>query len=518
MDQFPVWNPSPELEKMIAEWPESLISQILAVGNGPLTSEPDMRMSYFPEMTAASELPGTLALCNSELGSDEMNTQQSPEIGTVSALEDGAAIPPLPGVSDNPNSHETGTGSQAPEQTPTTPASTAEGTPSKKRKRSSVPRQDSPNAIHPLNFTTFREDQDWSWDNMPDILYQLRPDEKRDRKAEADLMTYPIHGKVLRNLPVLPDNIASTVEEFRVEAWMRMDRRVRLKDITDRMHPNFRVKDNALQQRNVRFRQIFGLLAWDSGNKRSREIEKDLLQKMRDKGIDPASNSTRGITPGLINPALGEAGGRIPLPKSGSQAKQGVNKWTKKQKTGSSPLAISHFAEADNLGKAIPTLSLQPVIPDMQAPAPCPNVPQARLEPRDFLQPSVSFGMGGQRRDETQALSVSSMNIKPRPSPINPIPHMCYKGCQRWRIPTPGSAVPVLKLNLSEALAYDLRSPSFVLYGNIARSPLPDTVFPEHCRSTMFRSMVEQCFNQQRYTFELPYFPDVVEGDDKTET
>lgn len=319
---------------------------------------------------------------------------------------------------------------------------------------------------------------------MPRILYQLRPSEKKDRKAEADLMTYPIHGKVLRNLPVLPDNIASTVEEFRVEAWMRMDRRVRLKDITDRMHPKFRVNDNALQQRSVRFRQIFGLLAWDSGNKRSRELEKDLLQRMRDKGIDPAANSTRGITPGLINPALGEAGGRIPLPKSGSHGKHGVSKWTKKQKTESSSLSISHRTETDNLVKAT-ALPQQPVMPDMQAPVSYPPASQARP--------------------------------KPKPSPINPIRHICYRGCQRWRISTPGSEIPVLKLNMNEALAYDLRSTSFVLYGNTPQSPLPDTVFPEHCRSTMFRSMVEQCFNQQRYVFELPYLPDVVEGDDKAE-
>ncbi|KAL5360345.1 hypothetical protein BJX96DRAFT_175204 [Aspergillus floccosus] len=514
MEQSSLWNPDPELKNMIAEWPESLISQILAMRNSPLTSEPAMRVSHLPEMSAASELPETTALYAIGFDSDEMNApQESPEIGTVSALDDSATTP-LPRASDTLNSLKTSASSPAPEPTP---ASIAEGNPSKKRKRSKVPRQDSPNAIHPLNFTTFRKDQDWSWDNMPDILYQLRPDEKRDRKAEANLMTYPIHGKVLRNLPVLPDNIASTVEEFRVEAWMRMDRRVRLKDITDRMHPNFRVKDNALQQRSVRFRQIFGLLAWDSGNKRSRELEKDLLQKMRDKGIDPASNSTRGITPGLINPALGEAGGRIPLPKSGSQAKAGVNKWAKRQMNGSSPLVISHLAEADNLMQATSALPQQPVMPDVQAPGLHPTVPQARREAMKSLQTSVPLDVSDGRHDEAQAVSVSSMRIKQRPSPLNPLRPMCYKGCQRWRIPTPGSAIPVLKLNLSEALAYDLRSPSFVLYGNILRSPLPDTVFPEHCRSTMFRSMVEQCFNQQRYVFELPYFPDVVDGYYKAE-
>lgn len=133
-----------------------------------------------------------------------------------------------------------------------------------------VPRQDSPQAIDPRNFTTSRPDQDnWSWADLPDILYQFEPADKKDRKSDPPRMNYPIHGQYLRDLPILPDNIASTVEEFRVEAWMRLDRRIRLRDITDRMHPLFRIQDNALQQRSVRFRQQFSLIAWDSGNKRS---------------------------------------------------------------------------------------------------------------------------------------------------------------------------------------------------------------------------------------------------------
>lgn len=31
-------------------------------------------------------------------------------------------------------------------------------------------------------------------------------------------------------------------------------------------------------------------------------------------GIDTENNSTRGLTPGLIDPSKGEAGGRIPIP------------------------------------------------------------------------------------------------------------------------------------------------------------------------------------------------------------
>ena len=135
-------------------------------------------------------------------------------------------------------------------------------------------------------------------------------------------MSYPINGKYLREIPVLPNHIASDVEEFRVEAWMRLDRRIRLSDIIDRMGVEFRIAPNALQQRGGRFRQAFRMLAWDSGNKLSRDLEAELLKALTQHGIDPSLNTTRGLSPGLINPALGEAGGRIALPSTYSPEKR----------------------------------------------------------------------------------------------------------------------------------------------------------------------------------------------------
>ncbi|KAL2854667.1 hypothetical protein BJX68DRAFT_264568 [Aspergillus pseudodeflectus] len=179
----------------------------------------------------------------------------------------------------------------------------------------SVPRQDSPRANDTKNRTLHHAAQtEWTWENMPDIIYQLKPEGKSNRNEEPPMLPYRIHNNDVRDLPILPDNISSTVEEFRVEAWMRLDRRIRLRDITDRIHPDFRLRENALQQRGVRFRQAFGLLAWDSGNKRSLKLEEKLLAKMKNLGLDPRLNSTRGITPGLINPKAGEEGGRVPLP------------------------------------------------------------------------------------------------------------------------------------------------------------------------------------------------------------
>ncbi|KAL4928675.1 uncharacterized protein BDV17DRAFT_291305 [Aspergillus undulatus] len=188
------------------------------------------------------------------------------------------------------------------------------------RQKRPPPRQDSPNAKDPRNVTSYHPDQaDWSWTNLPDILYQLNPPENEERRSDPAYMSEPIHGKRLRNLPILPDNISSTVEEFRVEAWQRMDPRISLDDITSRMHPDFRIKNNALQQRGVRFRQAFNIKAWRSGNRRSAELEDVIRRRMHKAGLDFHSNSTRGITPGLIDPKAGEAGGRIPLPNSWSR-------------------------------------------------------------------------------------------------------------------------------------------------------------------------------------------------------
>ncbi|KAL5003165.1 hypothetical protein BDV10DRAFT_180853 [Aspergillus recurvatus] len=202
------------------------------------------------------------------------------------------------------------------------------------QQKKAPPRQDSPNANDPRNRTSYHPDQaHWSWENLPDILYQLSPDEDERRLKDPGLMRYPIHGKYLRNLPVLPDNISSTVEEFRVEAWQRMDARICLEDITARMHPDFRIKNNALQQRGVRFRQAFNLKAWRSGNKRSAQLEADLLRRMEELGLDINSNSTRGITPGLVNPQLGGEGGRVPIPKGWRIRKMGNNKSTANDET-----------------------------------------------------------------------------------------------------------------------------------------------------------------------------------------
>jgi hypothetical protein len=182
-----------------------------------------------------------------------------------------------------------------------------------------VARQHSAAADDPRNFTAPHPEQvHWSVNNLPSILYQLRAVETGVPEQRVEMKDVVLYGKRLRDLPALPDHISSNVEEWRVEAWMRLDKRIRLGDITDRMHPDFRISNNTLQQRNGRFRQDFHLISWYSGNRKSAEIEAKVVQELIENDIDPALNTTRGLTPGLINPEMGEAGGRVPLPANWS--------------------------------------------------------------------------------------------------------------------------------------------------------------------------------------------------------
>ena len=149
---------------------------------------------------------------------------------------------------------------------------------------------------------------------MPDIIYRFHPIGQLPNNQEVPLKPYPIHGKFLRDIPILPDNISSDVEEFRVEAWRRMDRRIRDDDITDRMHPEFRITADSLNRRSQRFRKAFYLKSWLKKNRKTLEAEEYITQQMLNRRINPALNSTRGMTPGLIDPDRGEDGGRIPVP------------------------------------------------------------------------------------------------------------------------------------------------------------------------------------------------------------
>ncbi|GAD91942.1 hypothetical protein NFIA_036480 [Paecilomyces variotii No. 5] len=174
----------------------------------------------------------------------------------------------------------------------------------KQQKWRGPPNDDDLTAVHP-------EQADWSIDNLPDILYVLRPMAAHTRsRAKVPKATYQVFGRTVRDFPVLPRQISSRVEGWRYEAWVRLDRRIGPNDILQRINPKYRATEPDIQMRRSRFRIAFHLGSWNSGP--SMVAVARMLESI---GIDPSLNSTRGLTPGLIKPELGEAGGRITLPK-----------------------------------------------------------------------------------------------------------------------------------------------------------------------------------------------------------
>ncbi|KAF3482402.1 uncharacterized protein GIQ15_05161 [Arthroderma uncinatum] len=190
-----------------------------------------------------------------------------------------------------------------------------------KRKKSTKKKE--PAADPAENYTDIVPGQgSWSFENLPDILYVFRgPNQPR---GNVEVPTKPSawgDSPSLRCFPILPDRVSGSVEEFRVEAWMRMDRRIQLHDITDRMHPAFRIVPNTLQQRGVRFRQAFNIASWGVSSKQTDKAVEAIKSKLIQNNISLQANTTRGLTPGLINPSLGEAGGRISVPRQYARRK-----------------------------------------------------------------------------------------------------------------------------------------------------------------------------------------------------
>ncbi|KAF3894915.1 hypothetical protein GTR04_2970 [Trichophyton interdigitale] len=168
----------------------------------------------------------------------------------------------------------------------------------------------------PENYTDVVPSQSsWSFHNLPDILYVFRgPDRPRGNiNVPLKPSPWPEHPPI-RAFDLLPDRVSSNVEEFRVEAWMRLDRRIQLRDITDRMHPKYRIYTNTLQQRGVRFRQAFSLASWGVSSKQTDTAIEIIRNKLIERGIDLNQNTTRGLTPGTYTDHNGITQ-RIPTPK-----------------------------------------------------------------------------------------------------------------------------------------------------------------------------------------------------------
>lgn len=166
----------------------------------------------------------------------------------------------------------------------------------------------------------------WNIEHLPDILYQWKPTPADIKKGEIANRSYLIFGKVLRDIEVLPDRISSNIEPWLLQAWFRLESRIRWEDILDRIEPSVRPKWNTLNMDCVRFREDFHMRPWAASKGISTMARDELFESvLRKAGIDPARNTTRGLTPGLVNP------GYVSSPAS-SRRTPVPEKWLKQRK------------------------------------------------------------------------------------------------------------------------------------------------------------------------------------------
>ncbi|KAL8796520.1 MAG: hypothetical protein Q9195_001194 [Heterodermia aff. obscurata] len=164
------------------------------------------------------------------------------------------------------------------------------------------------------------------------ILYRLRPSndwalfkstgppqQRVDAQGQPVYEQWPTNAarpRPLLDFEILPDRIGSEEHWWRFEAWRRLDPRIRWCDISMRMETPYRISDVLLRSRVSRPRPRFNMLSWVQGPQG--QTANDAIVR----GLTPAqvqANTTRGSTPGLIDPALGRAGGRIYLLDEDSQ-------------------------------------------------------------------------------------------------------------------------------------------------------------------------------------------------------
>jgi hypothetical protein len=170
------------------------------------------------------------------------------------------------------------------------------------------------------DLTDYRPDQAlWSQEHLPEVIYAFdRPANWLGRADLKDppLKMYPIYGKFLRDIPILPDHISKDVEGWRLEAWFRFDPRVRKDDLVDRMPLAVRSSYNTrLSMRVQRFRKDANVLGWVvKGGKFASEKQR-LQQLLQRAGVPLSLNTTRGISWGA-NPY----GQPIPVPAKWQRA------------------------------------------------------------------------------------------------------------------------------------------------------------------------------------------------------
>lgn len=156
----------------------------------------------------------------------------------------------------------------------------------------------------PNDVTAFLESQrHWSIQNLPDILFQYNkldhrnpdyePENRIDPKTGLEQRD-PRTGRVLRKFRNIPETLSSKVEGWLLEAIMREDDRITLKDIFAYIPegPEKPKDEHALQMRTKRFREEYRLRSWCSRAGSSwweEQIEQEMTPEQK------AQNTTRGL-------------------------------------------------------------------------------------------------------------------------------------------------------------------------------------------------------------------------------
>ncbi|KAL8713742.1 MAG: hypothetical protein Q9220_002268 [cf. Caloplaca sp. 1 TL-2023] len=196
--------------------------------------------------------------------------------------------------------------------------------------------------------TSFHPGQaNWGPENIPDILYVYKPPQewqdfkrrperngrrparlppaKRNPDGTVVLEQWPLdpqRPQELLDFKHLPDQVGTREYWWVFEAWRRLDPRIRWKDIWMRQKAGNRSKSetgNGIEMLVSRSRCHLNIIAWEpqkphlNRHRRQSEHQAKIEEKMTQVQID--NNTTRGLTPGLVDPAQGENSRRIQWPK-----------------------------------------------------------------------------------------------------------------------------------------------------------------------------------------------------------
>ena len=277
---------------------------------------------------------------------------------------------------------------------------------------------------------------------------------KSDLK-EPPIKTYPIYGKLLREIPILPDHISQDVEGWRLEVWHRFDPRINKHDLVDRMPPAARGGYNAdLSMRAQRFRRDANLLGWVAKGGNFGADKQRLTALLQAAGVPLALNTTRGITwganlngqpipvpaklrwascveaapatapaPAVVAPAVAAVAHTIPLPSFAA--------------TASAPVNVPAPASASPALFPTSTNTQPPIqgrdLPVTQAPSVAgtlvlvsPNVPSLSSSSRSRpARPTMS----------ARSNSPSTISLPPSPTSDTPLDPQVFQDCPPGQLP-----------------------------------------------------------------------------------